>query len=61
MTCFYCGNTITDWLEAIQSTNKNIVQLEHARFFPCRFINYTAGVKFVAEAGHIHIVSDQGK
>jgi hypothetical protein len=61
VTCFYCGNILTDWLEAMCSTNKNIVQLEHARFFPCRFIEYTAGGKFVANAGFFHVVSDQGK
>ncbi|CAF2659502.1 unnamed protein product [Rotaria sp. Silwood2] len=59
VTCFYCGNTLTNWLEAIHDTNKNIVQLEHARFFPCRFITYKAGGKFVANAGYLHVVSDQ--
>ena len=43
------------------STNEKIVQLEHARFFPCRFVNYTAGGKFVTNAGYFHTVSAQGK
>ncbi|CAF3445319.1 unnamed protein product [Rotaria sp. Silwood1] len=59
VTCFYCGNTLTNWSEAIHDTNKNIVQLEHSRFFPCRFITYIAGGKFVANAGYLHVVSDQ--
>ncbi|CAF1037005.1 unnamed protein product [Rotaria sordida] len=59
VTCFYCGNTLTNWSEAIHDTNQNIVQLEHARFFPCRFITYTAGTKFVANAGYLHVVSDK--
>ncbi|CAF0978981.1 unnamed protein product [Rotaria sordida] len=59
VTCFYCGNILTNWSEAIHDTNKNIVQLEHARFFPCRFITYIAGGKFVANAGYLHVVSDQ--
>ncbi|UJR09177.1 hypothetical protein I4U23_013425 [Adineta vaga] len=59
VTCFYCGNTLVDWSEAICSTNENIVQLEHARFFPCRFVTYTAGGKFVANAGYFHTVSTQ--
>ncbi|CAF3609527.1 unnamed protein product [Rotaria socialis] len=59
VTCFYCGNTLVDWASAISSTNENIVQLEHARFFPCRFIIYTAGVKFVADAGYFQTVSPQ--
>ncbi|CAF1267965.1 unnamed protein product [Adineta steineri] len=58
-TCFYCGNTLIDWSSAIRSTNENIVQLEHARFFPCRFVTYTAGGKFVANAGYFHTVSAQ--
>jgi hypothetical protein len=61
VTCFYCGNTLIYWSELIYSRNENIVQLEHARFFPCRFITYTAGGKFVANAGYFHVVSDQGK
>jgi hypothetical protein len=61
VTCFYCGNTLIDWKTLINSTNEYIVQLEHARFFPCRFITYTAGGKFVANAGYFHVVSDQGK
>ncbi len=61
VTCFYCGNTLIDWKDLIESTNENIVQLEHARFFPCRFITYTAGGKFVANAGYFHVVSNQGK
>jgi hypothetical protein len=60
VTCFYCGNTLVDWSAAICSTNENIVQLEHARFFPCRFVTYTAGGKFVANAGYFHTVSAQG-
>ncbi|CAF3984578.1 unnamed protein product, partial [Adineta steineri] len=59
VTCFYCGNTLIDWSETIRSSNESIVQLEHARFFPCRFINYTAGGKFVANSGYFHVVSDQ--
>ncbi|CAF1225832.1 unnamed protein product [Rotaria sp. Silwood1] len=59
VTCFYCGNTLVDWSSAICSTNENIVQLEHARFFPCRFVIYTAGVKFVADAGYFQTVSTQ--
>ncbi|CAF3130984.1 unnamed protein product [Rotaria sp. Silwood2] len=59
VTCFYCGNTLVDWSSAICSTNENIVQFEHARFFPCRFVIYTAGVKFVAEAGYFQTVSPQ--
>ncbi|CAF3816337.1 unnamed protein product [Rotaria sordida] len=59
VTCFYCGNTLVDWSSAIRSTNENIVQLEHARFFPCRFVIYTAGVKFVADAGYFQTVSPQ--
>ncbi|CAF0770096.1 unnamed protein product [Rotaria sp. Silwood1] len=59
VTCFYCGNTLTNWSEAVHDTNKNIVQLEHSRFFPCRFITYIAGGKFVANAGYLHVVSDQ--
>jgi hypothetical protein len=61
VTCFYCGNTLTDWSAAIHSSNENIVQFEHARFFPCRFVIYTAGGKFVGDAGYFHIVSDLGK
>lgn len=61
VTCFYCGNTLVDWSTAIVSTNENIVQLEHARFFPCRFVTYTAGGKFVANAGYFHTVSAQGR
>lgn len=61
VTCFYCGNTLVDWSKAIDSPNENIVQLEHARFFPCRFVTYTAGGKFVANAGYFHTVSAQGK
>lgn len=61
VTCFYCGNTLVDWSSAIRSTNENIVQLEHARFFPCRFINYTVGGKFVANAGYFHTVSASGE
>ncbi len=61
VTCFYCGNTLIYWSETIRSTNENIVQLEHARFFPCRFIIYTAGGKFVTNAGYFHVVSDRGK
>ncbi|CAF1564103.1 unnamed protein product, partial [Adineta ricciae] len=59
VTCFYCGNTLTDWADAIQSSNDKIVQLEHARFFPCRFINHTVGGKFVTNAGYFHVVSDR--
>jgi hypothetical protein len=61
VTCFYCGNTLIDWKKLMNSTNEAIVQLEHARFFPCRFITYTVGGKFVANAGYFHVVSDQGK
>ena len=60
VTCFYCGNTLTDWSELIDSSNESIVRLEHARFFPCRFVMYTAGGKFVASAGYFHAVSDRG-
>ncbi|CAF1034016.1 unnamed protein product [Adineta ricciae] len=59
VTCFYCGNTLVNWADAIASTNENIVQLEHARFFPCRFVTYTAGGKFVANAGYFHSVLPQ--
>ncbi|CAF4799446.1 unnamed protein product [Rotaria sp. Silwood1] len=59
VTCFYCGNTLVDWSSAIHSTNPNIVELEHARFFPCRFIIYTAGVKFVTNAGYFQKISAQ--
>ncbi|CAF1383750.1 unnamed protein product, partial [Rotaria sordida] len=59
VTCFYCGNILINWSSAICSTNENIVQLEHARFFPCRFIIYTAGIKFVAAAGYFQTVSAQ--
>ena len=61
VTCFYCGNTLMDWMTAIASTNETIVQLEHARFFPCRFVTYTAGGKFVANAGYFHSISPQGR
>jgi ribosomal protein S27E len=61
VTCFYCGNTLIDWSEKINSTNQNIIQLEHARFFPCRFITYTVGAKFVADASYFQVVSAQGK
>lgn len=60
VTCFYCGNTLLDWRMHINSKHENIVQLEHARFFPCRFINYTAGGKFVANAAFFHPVNDSG-
>ncbi|CAF4296279.1 unnamed protein product, partial [Rotaria magnacalcarata] len=40
VTCFYCGNTLVGWSEAICDTNEHIVRLEHARFFPCRFITF---------------------
>ncbi|CAF2910576.1 unnamed protein product [Rotaria sp. Silwood2] len=59
VTCFYCGNTLMDWSATIHDANKIIVQLEHARFFPCRFIRYLAGQKFVANAEYFHAVSDQ--
>ncbi|CAF3781379.1 unnamed protein product [Rotaria sp. Silwood1] len=59
VTCFYCVlNTLTNWSEVIHDTNKNIVQLEHARFFPCRFITYVTGEKFATNAGYLHVVSD---
>ena len=60
VTCFYCGNTLTDWLETLRSTYKEIVPLEHARFFPCRFVHYTTSMKFIADATHSHPVSEQG-
>jgi len=60
VTCFYCGNSLTAWSDLIDSRDENIVQLEHAKFFPCRFINYTAGSKYVAEAGCLHVVRDEG-
>ncbi|CAM4768751.1 unnamed protein product [Rotaria magnacalcarata] len=59
VTCFYCGNTLVGWSEAICDTNEHIVRLEHARFFPCRFITFKAGAKFIADAGYFHIVSDE--
>ncbi|CAF3876100.1 unnamed protein product [Rotaria sp. Silwood1] len=61
VTCFYCGNTLTDWSTTIHDTNKIIVQLEHARFFPCRFIRYLASEKFIANTQYFHAVSDEGK
>lgn len=61
VTCFYCGNTLVNWSDIIHSSNENIVQLEHARFFPCRFITYIVGRKFVANADYFHVVTDQGK
>lgn len=61
VTCFYCGNTLVGWSEMIRSKNEHIVRLEHARFFPCRFITDTAGRKFVASAGYFHVVSNQGR
>ena len=60
VTCFYCGNTLTNWSEAVRSTNESIVQIEHVRFFPCRFLIYTAGRKFVANTTFFHTVSEQG-
>ena len=60
VTCFYCGNTLVGWKEALRSNHERIVQLEHARFFPCRFITSTAGRKFVASAGYFHVVSNEG-
>ena len=61
VTCFYCGNTLMNWSETMRSTNESIVQIEHARFFPCRFLIYTVGRKFVANTGFFHAVSEQGK
>ncbi|CAF0733077.1 unnamed protein product, partial [Didymodactylos carnosus] len=58
VTCFTCGNILTDWTEAIKSKNEKIVQLEHARFFPnCPFIVHLAGPKYTASAGFFHVVS----
>lgn len=61
VTCFYCGNTLINWESSMDSTNEKIVQLEHARFFPCRFITHIVGAKFVANAGYFHVVSSEGK
>ncbi|CAF0904654.1 unnamed protein product [Didymodactylos carnosus] len=58
VTCFNCGNILIDWAALIGSKNENIVQLEHARFFPnCAFITSLVGAKYIASAGYFHAVS----
>lgn len=60
VTCFCCGNTLMNWLTLENLDNNCIVNLEHARYFPCHFIHHIAGSKFVANARALHKVSETG-
>jgi len=59
VTCFYCGNILQNWHQLFDSTNENIVRLEHARFFPCRFILNLTSPNFVKLAEFSHQADDE--
>lgn len=60
VTCFYCGNTLMNWSNLIESRIEHTVKLEHAKYFPCRFISNIVGNKFILDASRFHVVRDEG-
>lgn len=58
--CFYCGNLLTDLKDISSSNETNLVDVEHARFFPCCFLENKIGHKIIGEILHFRRPSIEG-